>query len=97
MIWEPNESGHFKASFRTDDITVTIGADNVTRTRTSSGFWTQQLLKRPYFDLWIDLDADTTTDLGRCRHDIGIDDLHATVIRKARKWLARRLACLPSR
>lgn len=79
------------------DVTVTIGADNVTKKKTSAGFWTSAPLKRPHFALWMALEGEggDVVDLGRCRHDIGIDDLHVTVIRKARKWLSMRLSALP--
>lgn len=79
------------------DIVVTIGANNVTKKKTSAGFWTLAELKRPHFGLWMELEgeAGATIDLGRCRHDIDADKLHATVIWKARTWLRRRLSALP--
>ena len=86
-------------SFNMADVTVTIGADNVTKKKTSAGFWTLTELKRPYFGLWMELDgeAGTNIDLGRCKYDIGDDTLHTTVLRKAREWLSRRLSALPQK
>lgn len=100
LKWQPNEYSNFKRMFERANATVydgsnvTIGADNVTKKRTSSGTFTQELLKRPYFDLWMEVDGDTIIDLGRCRHDIDADALYDKTLAKARAWLQTRLDIL---
>lgn len=92
LIWEPNDGGHFHAVHRNavQDITVTIGADSRTKRRSSSGIVLTHDLKRPYYDLWMEVDGDTIIDLGRCKHDIKADALYDKVLVRARLWLHSR-------